>query len=142
MHTTSHPAAGADILDELLIHKTPALLLIGAAGCATCDSAAAMIRRLADEYADRVNLVQVDAAEAPGLLQRVGLARLPGLVFVRGGRELARLAGGVPEPALRSWLDYTIYGGVQPPVPHGPSSHVHGLVAAAQPANRPRYDDF
>ena len=142
MYTTSQPAAGAHILDELLASNSPALLVIVAAECPVCDSAAATIARLADEYAGRIRLLRVDAAAAPGLLQRLRLSRLPGLVFVRGGRELARLAGQAPEPALRSWLDYTIEGGVQPPVPHGPSSHVHSLIAAPPPADRPRYDDF
>lgn len=142
MYTTSRQAAGAHILDELLADGTPALLVIRAAGCPVCESAAATIGRLAREYAGRATVVLIEAAGAPGLLQRVGLTRLPGLVFVRAGRELARLAGDAPEPALRSWLDYTIYGGVQPPVPHGPSSQVHSLIAAGGPARRPRYDDF
>lgn len=142
MHPTSHPAAGAHILDELLADSTPALMVIRAAGCPACDTTASLAERLAAEYAGRLTLVVIDAGAAPGLLQRIGMARLPGLVFVRGGRELARLSGGVPEPALRSWLDYTIHGGVQPPVPHGPSSHVHSLLAAAAPAIRPNYDDF
>jgi len=122
MFTTSHPAADEHILDDLLADAAPALLVIGSPGCPVCAAATATVRELAEEYAGRVKVILVDAADTPGLLRRTCLGRLPGMVFVRAGRELARLAGAPPAGALRAWLNYTVYGGIQPPVPHGPSA--------------------
>lgn len=141
MPPTSLNPDDARILDDLLAARRPALLVITAAGCPTCATTRPVIERLAAEYAGRADVVWAEAEQVPGLLRRVGLARLPGLVFIRGGRELARLAGAAPEPALRSWLEYTVSGGVQPPVPHGPSVPAPP-ICLARPLQAAGYEDF
>lgn len=43
--------------------------------------------------------------EAPAVAARFGARSIPTLVLLRGGAEVDRRVGALPEPALRAWLD-------------------------------------
>jgi thioredoxin-like negative regulator of GroEL len=49
--------------------------------------------------------VKLNVDGAPEVAARYGAMSIPLLVLFRGGEEIDRLVGAVPEPQLRQWLE-------------------------------------
>ena len=117
-------------VDRVLGAGLPVLLVFERKDCVPCQQIEPALARLAAAYAGKVLLARVGTQDNPGLVQRYGITRLPGLVFVKGGAPVAQSSGAAPEPMLRAWLDYLIGGGTRPELPSGP----HDVVAPLHPA--------
>lgn len=122
---------GEQSIDRVLRAGLPVLLIFDRKGCPTCQQLDPSLERLAAAFAGRALLARVDADDNPALVQKYGIAALPGLVFVKNGAPVARTSGVVAEEALRAWLTHLTDGGVPPPLPQGPS------VPLARQAPRP-----
>jgi thioredoxin 1 len=77
--------------------------------------------RLARTYAGRALIAKINVSEEAALAARYEVDRLPGLVFIAGGRTVASTVGAAAEHELAAWLEYMTAGGTQPPVPSGPN---------------------
>ena len=73
--------------------------------CAPCRMVSPALERLARDLAGRIKLVKVNIDEAPRLAQRFDVRAVPTLLILRKGVVIARQAGALPLPALRTWLE-------------------------------------
>ena len=64
-----------------------------------------IVERLGRELAGRLKVVKLDVDGAPEIAARHGAQSIPLLVLFRGGEEIDRLVGAVPEQQLRQWLE-------------------------------------
>lgn len=64
---------------------------------------APIFEQAAAELEPDVRLIKVDSDAAPELLQRFSIQRIPTLMIVHRGREVARKSGVMPLPQLLAW---------------------------------------
>jgi len=125
-------------IDRVLRAGRPVLLFFERSGCAPCAQLNPALDRLAAAYAGKALIAKVDTRDNPALAQRYGIARLPGLVFVKDGATIAQTSGALPETALRDWLEHLVAGGPPPALPPGPSVPLdEGAPATSAPGQRP-----
>ncbi len=80
------------------------MILVSGEGCAGCEAAEPIARKLARER--NVAFRRLEAGEkTQEMLARLAIDRLPTLLVVRDGEEIARCCGYQPEEILSLWLD-------------------------------------
>ncbi len=90
--------------------KLPVLLDVWSPGCGPCRQLEPIVMDLATEYAGRVQVVEMNAAEAPEFTARLGIMGTPTVLFFRRGREVERVVGFVGSRYLREVIEHQLVG--------------------------------
>lgn len=98
------PAGDADLASALDTNQI-VLVDLWAPWCGPCRMVAPVLESLAKKYAGQVKVVKVNVDEAPQAAAAYGASSIPTLVVVDGGKEVDRVIGAQPEPALARVLD-------------------------------------
>ncbi len=100
-----HPAAtdGAQFDKHRRANDIPVLVDVWAAWCGPCRSMAPMFEQAAAELEPDVRLVKLNADEEPRIASELGVAALPTMLLLRGGREVARISGAMSARQIVSW---------------------------------------
>ncbi len=97
----------AEFEREVLQADRPVLVEFWAPWCAPCHMVAPILEKLAREQT-ALKIAKVNVDENPGLAGRYGTTSIPTMIVVKGGREVDRWVGALPENAIRSriarWL--------------------------------------
>ena len=83
-------------------YERPVVVDFWAAWCAPCRMIAPVLADLAARHAGRLKVVKVDVDANPRLAARFGAQSIPLLVVLRDGREVDRVVGALPRPALEA----------------------------------------
>ncbi len=86
---------------EVLRADRPVLVDFWAPWCAPCHMVAPTLEKLAREQS-ALKIAKVNVDENPGLANRYGTMSIPTMIIVKGGREVDRWVGALPENAIRS----------------------------------------
>ena len=100
---TTTQAFVKDVIEES--KRQPVLIDFWAPWCGPCRIVSPVVERIATDLPGKLKLVKVNSDNAPNLSQRFGIRGIPTLVMIDHGKEVARITGAYPEPALRSWVD-------------------------------------
>jgi len=92
----------ADFEREVLRADRPVLVDFWAPWCAPCRMVAPALERLAQEQANTLKVAKVNVDENPGLAGRYGAMSIPTMLVMKGGREVDRWVGALPENVIRS----------------------------------------
>lgn len=104
-------ADDASFAAEVLRSELPVVVDFWSAGCAPCRMLEPVVMDLASDYAGRVKVVEVNAAEAQRTAARFGVMGTPTVLFFRGGREVERVVGFVGSRYLREIVDSELLDG-------------------------------
>jgi thioredoxin 2 len=84
--------------------SVPVVVDLWAPWCGPCRMIAPVLEDLAARHAGKVKVVKVNVDEEPQLGARFDARSIPLLVVLRDGREVDRIVGALPRPALEARL--------------------------------------
>jgi thioredoxin 1 len=85
--------------------NVPVLVDFGAAWCAPCRMIAPVLEEIAEEQAEAVRIIKVDADNNPELSNRFGIRNIPTLLFFKGGELKDQVVGLTSKADLISRLN-------------------------------------
>jgi thioredoxin 2 len=84
--------------------SVPVVVDLWAPWCGPCRMIAPVLEDLVARHAGRLKVIKVNVDEEPQLATRFGARSIPLLVVLRDGREVDRIVGALPRPALEQRL--------------------------------------
>ena len=90
--------------DEVMRSDKPVLIDFFATWCGPCRMVSPLIDEIAEERSD-IKVCKVDVDEQGELAAQFGVASIPTLVVVKGGKVSAQNIGAVPKPKILAMID-------------------------------------
>jgi len=115
----NHPEfIGGKPLSERVVHTTdnnfeadvvnsekPVLVDFWAEWCGPCKAIAPLLDEIADEYADRMTVVKLDADKNPSTMMKFSVRSLPTLMLFNDGNVQAQRLGALSKSQLTEFLE-------------------------------------
>ena len=95
----------ADFDAHLRQAERPVLVDFWADWCTPCRTMAPTLERLADEHADRLEIVKVDVEANPDIAAAYDIVSLPAMLLFVGGEMREQLLGQMPGPRIMSRVE-------------------------------------
>ncbi|MBC8512718.1 MAG: thiol reductase thioredoxin [Dehalococcoidia bacterium] len=94
-----------DFEDKVLKSDLPVFACFTTSWCRSCFALCLVIEDLARHYKQRIRFVEVDAEDAPELVERYHLRALPAVLLFKGGKPVKKLLGFRSRAPLKNLLD-------------------------------------
>ena len=85
---------------QVLESKVPVLVEFGAPWCGPCKQLEPVLRQLADQWAGKIRMVQVNVDDSLNLTQTYRVMGVPTVILFVGGQPAERLSGFQPRDKL------------------------------------------
>ena len=92
-----HDVTDQNFEAEVLQSDKPTVVDFWAEWCAPCRQIAPIIKELANQYGDQVNIVKVDVDSNPAIAGRYGVRSIPTVLGISGGQVVDQLVGARPK---------------------------------------------
>ena len=90
---------------EVLSSSLPVIVDFWAPWCGPCRMIGPIMDKLSGQYAGRIKFCKINVDENPQSAAQYQAMSIPLLVFFKGGGEVGRSVGALPESALRSKIE-------------------------------------
>ncbi len=98
--------ASADAFRQLVQQsRKPVLAVFTSESCVACRTLGPTLETLAADYGGRLLVVHADLAKTGGLIAEYHLLKVPTVIVLREGRELARRQSLLPPAFMRPFID-------------------------------------
>jgi thioredoxin 1 len=92
---------------EVLNNPKPVIVDYWAEWCGPCRMVAPVLEEIANEYAEKIDVVKLNIDENPTVSQRYGIMAIPTMNVFSGGEVVKQIVGAKPKSALlRELADY------------------------------------
>ena len=85
--------------------ETPVVVDFWAPWCPPCRAVAPILDKLAGEYDGRLTVAKVNIDDEPVWAGRLGVMAIPTMIVFKGGKEVHRIQGALPERQLKEAFD-------------------------------------
>ncbi|HEY9870788.1 MAG TPA: thioredoxin [Candidatus Obscuribacterales bacterium] len=96
MVDTSDGKFSRDVLES----SKPVLVDFWAKWCAPCKVMHPVLQSLADEYADKLQVVRLDVDANPSTTEKYSVSEIPTFIIFKDGKKMARFTGVTPKERL------------------------------------------
>ncbi len=83
----------------------PIVVDFWASWCGPCKMMAPVFSKLSEKMQSQLRFAKVNTEEAQQISSQLGIRSIPTLILYHQGKEIDRLAGALPEPQLRQWIE-------------------------------------
>ena len=90
---------------EVMGSSLPVVVDFWAPWCGPCRMISPIMEKLSGQYAGRLKFCKINVDDNPAPAARYQAMSIPLLVFFKGGKEVDRSLGALPEGALRQKID-------------------------------------
>jgi thioredoxin 1 len=90
---------------EVLESERPVLVVFFATWCGPCKMMAPVVHQLADEFASKITVGELDVDQAQSLAQRYQVMGVPTLAIFEGGQIVDRMVGFPGPAAVRDFVE-------------------------------------
>ena len=101
---TEYTITAGNFEEEVLKSELPVVLDFWATWCGPCRMLAPVVAKLAEKYDGKIKVGKVDVDEEGELAAKFGVASIPFVVKMEGGRIAATSVGYKPQAALEAAL--------------------------------------
>ncbi|MCA4135640.1 thioredoxin [Arthrobacter sp. M4] len=92
---------------DVLASAKPVIVDFWADWCGPCHMLSPVLEQLADERADKIEVVKVNVDENPEISSRFGIISIPTVLLFEGGRQKASVIGARPKQYFeREFAEY------------------------------------
>ena len=95
---------------RLKSHPRPVVVDVWATWCSPCRAIEPDLRRLSQQYKDRVDVWKVNVDEDKEIARALGVRGIPTLIIFKSGKELGRIVGAQPTSVLGSVFEAALTG--------------------------------
>lgn len=96
--------------DRLKNHPRPVVVDVWATWCNPCRIIEPDMRRLTQQYKDRVDVWKVNVDEEKDIARALGVRGIPTLIIFKSGKELGRIVGAQPPSVLGGMFEAALRG--------------------------------
>jgi thioredoxin 1 len=93
---------------DVLASGTPVLVDFWGDHCPACRQISPILQQLAGEYAGRLAIVKMHAAENPRTSAKLGVRAMPTILAFRNGKVVGQLVGARPKAAFTELIERAI----------------------------------
>lgn len=96
---------------DVLASATPVLVDFWGDHCPACRQISPLLQQLAGEYAGRLSIVKMHAAENPRTAAKMGVRAMPTILAFKNGKVVGQLVGARPKAAFTELIERAIAAG-------------------------------
>ncbi len=97
-------------VDRLKNHPRPVVIDVWATWCSPCRAIEPDMRRLTQQYKDRVDVWKVNVDDEKEIARALGVRGIPTLIIFNSGKELGRIVGAQPPSVLGGVFEAALTG--------------------------------
>jgi thioredoxin 1 len=97
--------SGSEQFEEEIKSTQPCVVEFWMQGCPACGRFADVFAEMAEEFAERANLVGLEAREHIEITRKYGVSGVPTVIMFKCGEEVQRKVGAQSKEEFREWLE-------------------------------------